>query len=318
MLPDLRIVIVAVISTFVLTVGAGFYTSSRLILDTKSRGDLRAAMEETPVNRIALSWPEPMRQSEPLALDFAVTTRALRNPVRDITAEVAAAEQQAQPVRMTASEPAVPAPVETPTQARAPVPVDVPLPTAAPSRPQQEPATVLAAPPPTASETPPPAASEKPAPVPEPDIRVAVQYPPVVEFPQELQAPKTPVEKAAVEETAQPAPLVQVTSEEPASTGSIAEPAKDIEADRPEAARTENAPADSEIATLPDVAGTEIAQAYVLKRVPLPKPAPKIRGKRAAGKKVAPARKAKRQVRSVQPVAATITRNFPFTLTRRN
>ena len=51
MLPDLRIVIAAVISTFVLTVGVGFYASTRMMQEPVKRSDLLATLEETPVNR---------------------------------------------------------------------------------------------------------------------------------------------------------------------------------------------------------------------------------------------------------------------------
>ena len=97
MLPDLRIVIAAVISTFVLTVGVGFYASSRLINEPKKSTDSIAALDATPVNRIALSWPAPTRQPEPMALDFAVTAKALRNPVRDVTSESPRARSRRKP-----------------------------------------------------------------------------------------------------------------------------------------------------------------------------------------------------------------------------
>lgn len=83
MLPDLRIVIAAVLSTFILTVGVGFFASSRLIHDQMaSRLDSRS--DDTPINRIALNWPEPTATESRANLDFAVSARASRNPVRDV------------------------------------------------------------------------------------------------------------------------------------------------------------------------------------------------------------------------------------------
>jgi hypothetical protein len=82
MLPDLRIVIAAVVSTFICTVGVGFYASSRLLqepLTTRTDNP-----EDSPVNRIALSWPEPLPQDRTLNLDFAVTAKVAKNPVRDV------------------------------------------------------------------------------------------------------------------------------------------------------------------------------------------------------------------------------------------
>ena len=102
MLPDLRVVTIAVISTFLFAVSVGFYTSSRLMSERKPRADSLAAIEDHPLNRIALNWPEPVQPpSESLNLDFAVTAKVLRNPVREVRDEppsvapkVAAAPQE--------------------------------------------------------------------------------------------------------------------------------------------------------------------------------------------------------------------------------
>lgn len=83
MLPDLRVVLAAVISTFICTVGVGFYASSRLLqepLTTRTDNP-----EDSPINRIALSWPEPLPPERTLNLDFAVTAKVAKNPVRDIS-----------------------------------------------------------------------------------------------------------------------------------------------------------------------------------------------------------------------------------------
>jgi hypothetical protein len=92
MLPDLRVVTIAVISTFLVAVSVGFYTSSRLVNERKPRPDSLAAIEDHPLNRIALNWPEPVQpQSNPLDLDFAVSAKVLRNPVRDVSDDQIAA-----------------------------------------------------------------------------------------------------------------------------------------------------------------------------------------------------------------------------------
>ena len=115
MLPDLRIAIAAVVSTFIVTVGVGFYASSRLIHEQMAARLDSRGLDDTPVNRIALNWPEPTSQERRLDLDFAITLKASRNPVRDVapagdaTAERAAAEREPAPP----SAPPVPA-IETP------------------------------------------------------------------------------------------------------------------------------------------------------------------------------------------------------------
>jgi hypothetical protein len=92
MLPDLRVVTIAVISTFLVAVSVGFYTSSRLVNERKPRPDSLAAIEDHPLNRIALNWPEPVQsQSNSLDLDFAVSAKVLRNPVRDVSDDQIAA-----------------------------------------------------------------------------------------------------------------------------------------------------------------------------------------------------------------------------------
>lgn len=276
MLPDLRIVIAAVISTFVLTVGVGFYTSSRLISEPKRSADSLAAFEETPVNRIALSWPEPTRQSEPLALDFAVTAKALRNPVRDVTDEPAPADRQSAPIRTSATNLA-PASVETRTQAAQPQIEATPAPASI-------------------------AVAEAPKPAPQPEIRVAVQYPPALALPSELQAPAVPVTPIAA--------AAPVTAETPATTGSIAEPAKSAEKIIEEAAPVTAKQPDTQIASRP-----EPADAGVVDNRETPNPAPKAKAKKAASKKAAPAKTAKRPKtvrRTARQVLPNVSSTFPW------
>ena len=85
MLPDLRVVTIAVISTFLFAASVGFYTSSRLMSERKPRTNSLAAIEDHPLNRIALNWPEPVQPPwDSLNLDFAVTAKVQRNPVREV------------------------------------------------------------------------------------------------------------------------------------------------------------------------------------------------------------------------------------------
>jgi hypothetical protein len=117
MLPDLRIVIAAVVSTFVLTVGVGFFASSRLIHD-QMMARIDRAQDDTPINRIALNWPEPTKAEPSLNLDFAVSAKVAKNPVRDVTPTISATPQTdssptVQPAASGAPEPADEKPAET-------------------------------------------------------------------------------------------------------------------------------------------------------------------------------------------------------------
>lgn len=114
MLPDLRIVIVAVISTFLFTAGVGFYTSSRFIIEPR-KSDSLVSLEDSPVNRIALNWPEPVQQARPMDLDFAVTLNGSRNPVRDVTNEITTtrAELNSSPAHEITTDSAATEPPET-------------------------------------------------------------------------------------------------------------------------------------------------------------------------------------------------------------
>jgi hypothetical protein len=255
MFPDLRIVIVTVISTFVLTVGVGFYTSSRLLNERNKRVDPLAAREETPVNRIALSWPEPTRQSEPLALDFAVTAKALRNPVRDVTPGSATIEAQppqkelplpapvveraaefAQPmVNETAiKEPAIKETAVRESSIKGATEKEVAI------------ATPARAAAPTQTISPPPVATS-----PQTEISIAIQYPPVPELPAELKAPTIGIT---------PAPSVAATTpqqpESPVTTGSVVATSPSAETAAPKG-EPESAPKETRIASRPDPANVE-------------------------------------------------------------
>ena len=141
MLPDLRIVILAVMSTFLFTVGVGFYTSSRLTNEPRTaRTDTFAVLEDSPINRIALNWPAPVPVISSINLDFAINAIGSRNPVRDITEDARAVETSR-------------APAATP-----------PAPVAANDRPAQADAPAMAKAPAEKLETPPPVASAPPPP----------------------------------------------------------------------------------------------------------------------------------------------------------
>ncbi len=60
MFPDLRLLISATVVTFFLAATAGLYASLRITQDQiTSRNDSRAAIEDTPIARIAATWPIP-------------------------------------------------------------------------------------------------------------------------------------------------------------------------------------------------------------------------------------------------------------------
>jgi hypothetical protein len=306
MLPDLRIVIAAVLSTFVLSVGVGFYASSRMISETRKGTDSLAAHDETPVSRIALSWPEPTRQSEPLALDFAVTAKALRNPVRDVTQEKMSVPAPDQPVRTSATDLAVPARAHPAKAAPAPIEA-IPVPEAVPA-------------------TPPVVTSIAPEPAPEPDIRVAVQYPPVLELPEELRtppavlmpevvAPETIAPEAITpapvmrEAVAVPAVAVPAVTETPSTTGTVTEQATSHESPEEPSSPAAVEP-DTRLAALPEPAEAGTADLPAAEDVPLPKPAPTIGERKTAPKKAAPRRVVRRPVKRATPPVTNTIPNF--------
>ena len=60
MLPDLRLLITAIVVTFLLAAAAGLYASLRVTQEQiAARADVRASYEENPIMRIANSWPLP-------------------------------------------------------------------------------------------------------------------------------------------------------------------------------------------------------------------------------------------------------------------
>jgi hypothetical protein len=213
MLPDLRIVIAAVISTFIFTVGVGFFASSRLIHEQMTARVDTKGFDDTPVNRIALNWPEPTRTERNLDLDFAITFRGSRNPVRDVALD--AEPQQAQrPAAPTAAEPALPAP-----------PAEVAPRQEAAIRETEPKADATPTPAPTPAATPAPAAeatvqpeSVERKPEPEPVIAVAKAPDPVEETP--APQPVLPMPATDTHIVVRPDDSVPVES-----TGSIPAPA---------------------------------------------------------------------------------------------
>lgn len=113
MLPDLRIVIAAVVSTFILTVGVGFFASSRLIHEQMTARVDTKGHDDTPINRITLNWPEPTNFEPHINLDFAISAKVAKNPVRDVTPEIMSAPHLA---KTDAAAP-VPPPSGTPAPA---------------------------------------------------------------------------------------------------------------------------------------------------------------------------------------------------------
>ena len=320
MLPDLRIVIIAVLSTFVLTAGAGFYASSRMMQESNKRADAFASREETPVNRIALSWPEPTRQPEPLALDFAITAKALRNPVRDVTQETAAAETQ--PVQAPASAPvadrdvevapaAIQQPIARQAEIREPAVRQSEIKPSATNEPSIKTAAVnktsgqdreepVAGPAPAISAA--PVASAPAATRAQPDIRITVEYPPLLELPVELRTP-APVSapKALAAAMRQPADRAD-------TTGSVAaaQPAK-VAAPTPRSEPDRTA-GPTRIASLPNPSNAATVQQDSASAAPA-----KAARKKAAPKKAAAAKRAKSARRTVAR-AATVPAisNFPL------
>jgi hypothetical protein len=288
MLPDFRVVTIAVIATFLFAASVGFYTSSRLASERKPRPESLAAIEENPLNRIALNWPEPVQPpANSLDLDFAVTAKVLRNPVRDVSDDAVlapapapepkvAAAPPASPVDTVAEQPAIPAP-----RSEAPS-LEVPKIEA----PKQDVAQI---------ETP-----KIETPKSEPVIT-----PPVPEAPTAPQAkPEEEIPTASIVEAprqgANPARSVTPASEANRSEANQSEPQRAAE---PPAVQIASRPDPDSPEAKPDVA---------------PEPAPVI--KRTAAKKAAKKKPAKKAAKAAprprpRPVPAVITTNnamFPF------
>jgi hypothetical protein len=108
MLPNLRTLITATLSTFLLTAAAGLFVSLRLAQEPLTmRSDARGAFDESPINRISLSWSLPelgraaaLRELPPLPANVPApgsdeeTARAIDAPPESAVAEPAKPEPQ--------------------------------------------------------------------------------------------------------------------------------------------------------------------------------------------------------------------------------
>ena len=106
MLPNLRLLITATLSTFLLTAAAGLFVSLRLGHEPLTmRGEARAAFDENPINRISLNWPRPEQ-------DRAAALRDLTLPANSALPgrEEPAARASSAPPESAIAEPTKPEP----------------------------------------------------------------------------------------------------------------------------------------------------------------------------------------------------------------
>ena len=91
MFPDLRVVTIAVFSTFLFAASVGFYTSWRLVNERKP--GTHAAIDHHSYDRIALNWPESEQSSsDTFNLDFADAAKLQRNRVWNVGDELSQTE----------------------------------------------------------------------------------------------------------------------------------------------------------------------------------------------------------------------------------
>lgn len=91
MFPDLRVVTIAVFSTFLFAATVGFYTSWRLVNERKP--GTHAAIDHHSYDRIALNWPESEQSSsDTFNLDFADAAKLQRNRVWNVGDELSQTE----------------------------------------------------------------------------------------------------------------------------------------------------------------------------------------------------------------------------------
>jgi hypothetical protein len=110
MLPNLRLLITATLSTFLLTAAAGLFVSLRLGHEPLTmRGDARAAFDENPINRISLSWSRPEQDRAAVLRDLTLPANAPRPGTDEQAAPAIATSPDAPPERAVA-EPAKPEP----------------------------------------------------------------------------------------------------------------------------------------------------------------------------------------------------------------
>lgn len=101
MLPDIRVVIFAVIVTFLFTAGVGFYTSARLFGDQQpnTRQEAMAPRDTGPVNRVSVTVPEAAAPAaaapEPTAAETSAEAEHAAAPQAEaVPTETADAEAQ--------------------------------------------------------------------------------------------------------------------------------------------------------------------------------------------------------------------------------
>ena len=116
MLPDLRVLVIATVSTFVLTVCAGLFAAVRLVPEPLVVHADRNR-DELPFNRITVSWPDAARRAtrEPLVISAPAESPAPQTeniaPRENIAPKYASrppaieAPREALPAPATASEP---------------------------------------------------------------------------------------------------------------------------------------------------------------------------------------------------------------------
>jgi hypothetical protein len=313
MLPDLRIVIAAVVSTFILTVGVGFFASSRLIHEQMTARVDTKGLDDTPINRIALNWPEPTKAERNIDLDFAISIRGSGNPVRDITSEIG--QTPLTPIPVPSAIAAVPP--STTTDATPPEPPSTATTDSAPPAAATIDATPSALPAETVSEAE-PAATVVKAPEPTEIETPAAEISPA---PTASATPDALSEKPASPELESAAHPETTAASEPATLPETVVP--------PETAAPAEATTDTRVVVYPDRPETAEATGSVptstdAPAVPLPESRPKLAA-RPEPREAAPAKAAKptnaesrptsRRKRARRPVVkppAAQPQQFPF------
>lgn len=120
MLPDLRLVIISTVSTFLLTIWAGLYASTRLTHEPLTSWTEKATGDETPINRISMSWPLP-ESSRPSTTARDLATQAIaKEAAEPEPAERAEEKTEARPAEDAAKIASRPEPqdVQTPAVAK--------------------------------------------------------------------------------------------------------------------------------------------------------------------------------------------------------
>jgi len=288
MLPDLRVVIAAVVSTFVLTVGVGFFASSRLIHEQMiARVDTKG-FDDTPINRIALNWPEPTKVERHVDLDFAISAKGSGNPVRDITSEVG-------------QTPPPPAPSSVAVAPAAVSDVTAPAPEAETIRAFESAVPVVNAPEPTQAQRP---AEDSPASAASPETPASPE-------------PATPAEESATTKTAT---LSETAAPpDPAAPAEVTAPHEEATVPQATATTIETA-TETRVVVYPDPPETPEATGSIAASIPSDTPAiplPESRPKFAARPEAERAEPARRPALTVPARAPAIAKRRPRQATHR-